>query len=480
MAPNQVTIDFSNFGGELDLNWEYHGPLGIHFSGNAQNTFSQTNINTLFTFDANSRGAPAITLNSLDVQINHLDIHISGVIGWLIDLLVKLLKGLLIDILQKKIDSVATSTINNLLAKIEEKYPLVMPLTGALLNATQLELGLVPGGAPLILTEESVAVPSANTPAPFEVSGDYMIASGEWFFESTLNGTVDPRQHDWIPDSMPANPAGKPPMLGFAFSEPLLGTLLWSLTENGVFDFTLDNSKLPPGSAITLNTKDFSVEYPNLYAKYPNYNLTLDFAQYYEFPPLSTTSPQGTTVSNQATMMMNVVDESQPNPIVPVCQILLNYSVTINLDIKDNTTDTFYIVGEISPLEFEATILWAALDPGAFGSDIGGLITAVANDLVVPIVNGVLQTGFAIPAKLDVIGMENVFVEYGQSKEECGRVRTFDAARARDMSPDVHSQLLLLLDVSICSGNHVVSFGFDVSLPSEEARQEAAQALIDW
>jgi hypothetical protein len=250
---------------------------GIHFSGNAQNTFAQTTINTLFTFDANSRGAPAITLNSLDVQIAHLDVHISGVVGWLIDLLVKLLKGLLIDILQKKIDSVATDSINGILTKIETNYPLVLPLAGALLNATQLELGLVPGGAPMMLTEDAPSTPSfapsANTPAPFEVSGDYMIASGEWFFESTTNGTVDPRPHDWIPDSMPANPAGKPPMLGFAFSEPLLGTLLWSLTQNGAFDFTLDNSKLPPESTITLNTKDFSAEYPNLYNKYPNYNM---------------------------------------------------------------------------------------------------------------------------------------------------------------------------------------------------------------
>jgi hypothetical protein len=28
VAPNQVTIDFTNFSGELDLNWEYHGPFG--------------------------------------------------------------------------------------------------------------------------------------------------------------------------------------------------------------------------------------------------------------------------------------------------------------------------------------------------------------------------------------------------------------------------------------------------------------------
>jgi hypothetical protein len=28
VPPNQVTIDFTNFSGELDLNWEYHGPFG--------------------------------------------------------------------------------------------------------------------------------------------------------------------------------------------------------------------------------------------------------------------------------------------------------------------------------------------------------------------------------------------------------------------------------------------------------------------
>ena len=68
--------------------------LGIGVKGNAQNTFSKTTINTLFDFSANSRGAPAITLKSLDVKIQQLDVHISGVAGWLIDLLVRLLPGM--------------------------------------------------------------------------------------------------------------------------------------------------------------------------------------------------------------------------------------------------------------------------------------------------------------------------------------------------------------------------------------------------
>lgn len=410
VPPNQVTIDLNNFSGELDLSWRYKGPLGVHFSGTATNQFSDTAIQTLFTFDANAKGAPAVSLDSLKVQINTLDVHISGVVGWVIDLLVKLFKGLLIDVLQKKIDSVAQTEINAILQKIETSYPLVLPMSGSLLNATQMEIGLVPGGA-----AADVGVASDATPVPFAVNGAYMVASGEWFFESTLNGTVDPRAHDWIPENMPLNPAGTAPMLGFALSEPLLGTLLWSLTQNGAFDFTLDNSMLNPSSTIRLDTKLFSAEYPLLYARYPDNNMSLAFAQYAEYPPLATTSTEGTTISNLATMMMNVIDPTQPNPIVPVCNVLLNYSVTIDMSLIDNTTSAYYLTGRISPLVFDAEILWAGIDPGQFGNDVAGLIQTVADDLLVPIINGALATGFAIPATIDVVQMKNVFVSYGPS-----------------------------------------------------------------
>ena len=364
--------------------------------------------------------------------------HDRGGGAWLINFLIKLFKGLLIDILQKKIDDVATTEFNNILSTIEQKYPLVMPLTGALLNTTQINLGLVPS--------TSSAAADDNTPSAFLVNGDYLIASGEFDFQSTTNSTVDPRQHDWIPDSMPTNPAGNAPMMGIAFDEYFLGSLLFTLSQNGKLDFTLDNDKLPPSSVISLNTKLFSTEYPALYAAYPNNNVSMVFAQYEDSPPLATTSPAGTSWSNVATMMLNVIDPTQPDPVVPVCLIMFNYSINTNFEIKDNTTSTAYFGGSISPLIFDASIIWAGINPGSFDTSIAGLIQALADDILIPILDSVLSKGIAIPMAFGGIEIQNMFVSYG---------------------------------------NHVLTLGMDLALPSgveaqTQTKVDAANALLDW
>jgi hypothetical protein len=408
VPPNQVTVDLNNFSGELDLDWEYHGPLGIHFHGSGTNKFSDTSIKTLFDFASDAQGRPVVTLQTCDVKINDLDIHLSGGGAWLWNFIIGLFKPLLIDILQKKIDSVATSEFDAILAGIEAKFPLSIPLTGRL-NTTQVDIGLVP-------------TPSVNTnaPAPFEIDGQYLVTSGEWMFQSTTNSTVDPRPHDWIPSSMPASPSGTPPMFGIAMDEYFLGSLLFTLTQNHVLDLHVDNDSLGPKSIIKLTTKLFSTEWPALYQKYPDYNMTIDCTQWQDQPPLSTTSPSGTTWSNQMQIMFNVVDPAYNPPEVAVLQLLVDLQLATIFTVNDNTTSTMYLQGQIDPLTINGTIVWSAFDPGTVEPTIIGIINDLANDLLIPLLNKFLSQGIPVPAVLGPIPLKNFFVSYGEHEMAVG------------------------------------------------------------
>jgi hypothetical protein len=102
---------------------------------------------------------------------------------------------------------------------------------------------------------------------PFLMADNNLIAAAQFWFESSKNTTIDNRPHSPIPNTIPVNPNGTAPMLGLQMDDYLLGSLLYSLTQNGVFNWHLDDGDLPAGSFIQLNTALFAAEWPALYQK---------------------------------------------------------------------------------------------------------------------------------------------------------------------------------------------------------------------
>ena len=378
VAPDQLTIDLNDFTGSVTANWEYHTILGIHFGGTADISFAQTSIATLFSFTSNAAGSPVISLDKTDVTIDDLNIKLHGGGAWLWNFIIGLFKHSLINNLESKIDSVAETEFTKVTQAIMAKYPLVIALTGKLFNNTQLNIPLMPTPA---------SAPGGDL--PFTMTSDYLVAAGEFQFSSTTNTSRDPRVHDWIPNELPTNPSGTAPMMGLAIDESFVGSALWSLEQNKAFDGELLPSDFKPSSIFQLNTHSISTEYPALYAAYPNNNLTVDFYQYNDAPPSATTSPTGNAWSDAFVAQINVVDPTQPSPIVPVCQLLINFTLDSQFDLDVNaTTHEVELKGLISPLVFTAEIIWAGIDPGSFANSVQGLVTALANDLVVPIIDG--------------------------------------------------------------------------------------------
>lgn len=203
----------------------------------------------------------------------------------------------------------------------------------------------------------------------------------------------------------------------------------------------MDNDSLPPNAPFLLNTHLISSEWPTLYAKYPNNNMTLDFFQYDSQPPTATASPNGNSWSGQVVMVMSVVDPTLAQPIVPVCQLLLDTTLDSMFGLRSDSTGLF-VTGKVSPLAFKISVLWTAIEsPATLAAGMQVLVTSVANDILQPIINAVLANGVQIgdATFMGVLPMSNVFLSYG---------------------------------------DHVVYAGLDLALPSVDEKKDEAVAFV--
>jgi len=434
VAPNQLKLDFTDISGRVTLDWRYEAGL-VKDHGTGDNQFSQTSISTLFSFSSDPEGRPAISMNKLAVEVGHLDIHLAGGASWLLNPLIKLLQGILIKDIEKKINDAASKSINEIVGAIEQKYPLQLPMTGSTaLNETVLNMPLVPTPAAAWLEyEQKVAAlesvdwfnkpvlrpptsASDSDPTPFAVADGYLIASAHLFFESISNHTVDPDVRGMIPDEMPRNPNGTAPMFGFRFDDYLLNSLLYSLTQNGAFNFIIDNEHLPSGSIITLTTMLFKTEYPALYEAYPDYNMSLGIEQFQGRPPRLTTTSKGFTSSNEIQLTMNVIDPSQSDPVVPVCALLVKYSwdASFSIDDSDPKSPKMLLRGHLDPWSFNIETIWTKYDAQHLPHDLQEFYQTIMNYVVLPQINAKLEEGLPMPTTLDALHYENFFLHYAE------------------------------------------------------------------
>jgi len=77
IQPSSLGIDFNDIQGHISLKWHYKGLL-IKFGGTMDISFSKTSIGAVLDFQADGTGRPAITLSSLKVKIDDLDIKVHG------------------------------------------------------------------------------------------------------------------------------------------------------------------------------------------------------------------------------------------------------------------------------------------------------------------------------------------------------------------------------------------------------------------
>jgi len=407
--PMQATMDINDIQGNLDFDWKYSGPLGITMSGTAHCVFSESTLSTGFTLAADAQGRPSLSMDTISVNINKLSVTLNdGIVGWLLDLLIALFKGVLVDTLQTEIASMASTVFASVTQAVEENWPVAVSLSALtpFLNNTQLMMGLVP----LVDGDQQ-----SELAFSLSAAGDYVVVSVEAGFSSLINSTTDERPHQPIPATMPLNPSGSAPMLGITWSESVIGTLLYTLEQNGKLVIgPITDADLPPTSLIRLNTALFAVEWPDLYSKYPNYNMSLLITSY-GGPPSATSSPSGAVWSDVVVVHLDVIDPTQApgNNLVPVAQLMANVSLSNVLALAQNATG-IYIEGKVAPLDLQLSVLWAISNPGSLAPTLQALISALVNDMVLPILDQWLSDGVLISTgTVEAVHLSNAFVQYG-------------------------------------------------------------------
>jgi hypothetical protein len=221
--------------------------------------------------------------------------------------------------------------------------------------------------------------------------------------------------------------------------------------------------------------------------------VTLDIYPY-AGPPVADTSAAGDSFQDYFVVQVNVLYETN---VVPVARILLNCSLDTTFALQSNSTGV-YAEGKISPLKFNAKIIWAALGTDGLIQSIDNVIGLLVNAFVVPTLNNLLANGINLgPSVLQGVTFSNLFFSYGQSTQQGNTImksshfihRASAAAKARwqvssGSCTRVRSLELCVLRVCLSlsiSGEHTFAVGMDLNLTSNaEALDIATQALGEF
>jgi len=394
--------------GAIDFHFTYHGPLGIEIHGTADVSFNGTSVGLSTAFTTDDLGRPVIQLGDVDVQIETLNVHLSGVVGWLIDVLIAIFKPFLISIVQGQIANEMRNVFGSLITAVETNWPQTVSVA-KLFNTTSSFVQNVELKTSLIPTIANVPQPEF----PFESASPYLIVATEFEFDSTLTSAVpDPRPHQPITNKLPLNPAGQSPMLATSFSESFVGSFLWTLTQNGALNFSIHAEDIPAGVPIQLNTALFQNDWPALTKEYPNHNLSIDFyPESSTQPPEATVSVNGSVWSDVMVMQINVIDPSQLNPVVPVARLQWNVTLPSLLTLLSNSTGIF-AGGKISWIHANVTVLWSESPTGNVARNAQGLVTALSNAMLIQPLDNALANGVLLTKAVQVFSLSNLFVSY--------------------------------------------------------------------
>ncbi|XP_012382701.2 lipopolysaccharide-binding protein [Dasypus novemcinctus] len=197
---------------------------------------------------SDASGRPTATASSCSSHIRDVDVHVSGGLGWLLNLFHNQIESRFRDVLESEICKMVQKSVTSDL----QPYLQTLPVT------TEID-GFV--GIDYSLTE---------APRAAAQTLDVMF-KGEVF---NLN------QHSPVAFLAPAMslPEEYSRMVYFALSENVFNTASRVYHEAGHLNFSITDDMIPPDFQIRLTTKSFRALVPRIAKKYPNMNLELQGA----------------------------------------------------------------------------------------------------------------------------------------------------------------------------------------------------------
>lgn len=302
-------------------------------------------------------GRPTVTASGCSNRIRDLELHVSGNVGWLLNLFHNQIESKLQKVLESKICEMIQKSVTSDL----QPYLQTLPVTADIDTVLGIDYSLV-------------AAPQAKAQTL-----DVMF-KGEIFNRNHRSPVTTPTPAMSLPEDSKQ-------MVYFAISDQAFNIATQVYHQAGYLNFTITDDMLPPDSSIRLNTKAFRPFTPLITRKYPDMNLEL--LGTVVSAPLLNVSPGNLSLAPQMEIEGFVILPSSARESVFRLSVVTNVFVSL-------TFDNSKVTGMLHPEKAQVRLIESKV--GMFNVNLfQAFLNYYLLNSLYPDVNDELAKGFPLP-----------------------------------------------------------------------------------
>lgn len=302
-------------------------------------------------------GRPTVTASGCSNRICDLELHVSGNVGWLLNLFHNQIESKLQKVLESKICEMIQKSVTSDL----QPYLQTLPVTADINTVLGIDYSLV-------------AAPQAKAQTL-----DVMF-KGEIFNRNHRSPVTTPTPTMNLPEDSKQ-------MVYFAISDQAFNIATQVYHQAGYLNFTITDDMLPPDSSIRLNTKAFRPFTPLITRKYPDMNLEL--LGTVVSAPLLNVSPGNLSFAPQMEIEGFVILPSSARESVFRLGVVTNVFVSL-------TFDNSKVTGMLHPEKAQVRLIESKV--GMFNVNLfQAFLNYYLLNSLYPDVNDELAKGFPLP-----------------------------------------------------------------------------------
>lgn len=302
-------------------------------------------------------GRPTVTASGCSNRICDLELHVSGNVGWLLNLFHNQIESKLQKVLESKICEMIQKSVTSDL----QPYLQTLPVTADIDTVLGIDYSLV-------------AAPQAKAQTL-----DVMF-KGEIFNRNHRSPVTTPTPTMNLPEDSKQ-------MVYFAISDQAFNIATQVYHQAGYLNFTITDDMLPPDSSIRLNTKAFRPFTPLITRKYPDMNLEL--LGTVVSAPLLNVSPGNLSLAPQMEIEGFVILPSSARESVFRLGVVTNVFVSL-------TFDNSKVTGMLHPEKAQVRLIESKV--GMFNVNLfQAFLNYYLLNSLYPDVNDELAKGFPLP-----------------------------------------------------------------------------------
>ncbi|KAM9682297.1 lipopolysaccharide-binding protein isoform 1-T1 [Dama dama] len=314
-------------------------------------------ISVNLLLDSEPSGRPKVAVSSCSSHIHDVEVHMSGDLGWLLNLFHSQIESKFRRVLESKICEIIQDSVTSEL----QPYLQTLPVTTKIDHLAGLDYSLM--GAPQATAQMLDVMFKGEI---FSLEDRFPVA----FLAPVMNL---PEEHSR--------------MVYFAISDYAFNTASLVYHKAGFLNFTITDDMIPPDSTIRLNTKSFRAFVPRIARLYPNTNLELQGAVI-SAPCLNFTPGNLSTAAQMEIEAFVLLPNSVKEPVFRL-GVATNVSAML-------TFNTSKITGFLEPGKIQVELKESKV--GRFSAE---LLEALLNYYLLnnfyPKINDKLAEGFPLP-----------------------------------------------------------------------------------